>query len=126
MAKPIIHEFQQPIYPIKLWVCISKNTTDLKDKFRYATSGKSIDVDFIKSNEAVTFYVQSESDNSFGVLIASELKSFMTTRNIVHESTHAAKFIWDHVNESVIGDEANAYLTAWIADCCEQAVKYKK
>lgn len=113
MAKPIIHEFQQPIYPIRLWICISKDLSDLQNRFNYATNGKPIDIDAIYNHEAVTYYVKSTGeDKSYGILIASELKSLMTTKLIAHESTHAAKFIWDHINESVIGDEANAYLTA--------------
>lgn len=49
--------------------------------------------------------------------------SIGTIATIAHESTHAARLIWEHMGEGCTGVEADAYLVGWIASCCDKALR---
>ena len=124
--KAIIHQFDPVIYPCKLWVSITANLKGLEERFVDATTEKEINTSFIDKHEAVTYYVQQkEKPTYYGVLIATTSKSYLTTKLIAHESSHAADFIWQHIGERTAGDEANAYLIGWIAECIEKVKQNK-
>ena len=124
--KTIIHEFDPVIYPVKLWVSITTDLKSLSDRFCNVGTKSDIDTSFVDNHEAATYYVQQkEKPTYYGVLIATTAKHYLTTKLIAHEATHAADFIWKHVGEQDIGDEANAYLVGWIAECCEKIIKNK-
>lgn len=126
MSKVQIHQFDPVIYPVKLWVVATTDFKSLSDRFCDAETKKDINTSFIDRHEAVTYYVQQkENPTYYGVLIATTSKSYLTTKLIAHESTHAADFIWQHTGERVSGDEANAYLVGWIAECCEKVKRNK-
>lgn len=126
MRKAIIHQFDPVIYPIKLWVSVTTDLKALSDRFCNADTKKDIDVFFIDRHEAACYYVQQkEKPTNYGILIATTSKYYLTTKLIAHEATHGADFMWQHMGERETGDEANAYLTGWIADCIE-AVKRNK
>lgn len=124
--KAQIHEFDIAIYRIKLWVSITTDLKSLSDRFIDADSEKEINAEFIDNHEAATYYVhQKEKPRYYGVLVATTSKSYLTTNLISHEATHAADFIWSHIAERERGDEANAYLVGWIAECIEKVKKNK-
>jgi hypothetical protein len=125
-SKSILKEFDPVIFPVKVWVSITDDFDKLSETFSDATSGRDIDTSYIDGHEAVTYYVHRKNKpKDFGVLIATTSKSYFTTKLIAHEATHGADFIWDHTGESDRGDEANAYLVGWIADCIEKTTKQK-
>jgi len=126
MKKAIIHQFDPVIYPFKLWVSISSDGAAFSDRFKDGDNGKELNVSVINEHEAVTYYVQQkEKPTYFGVLIVFSEKKYCTCKLIAHESTHAARFMWEHVRENGTGWEADAYLVGWIAECCEK-VKLNK
>ena len=59
-----------------------------------------------------------KEDNLIGILIVFENVKSFTVKTIAHETAHAVKQIWNHLGEDYFGDEATAYLSGWIADCC--------
>lgn len=121
---PQIHEFDPQIYPVKLWIVKNPTEDYIHDNFEEADGSK---LNFnIKSHYAMCCYtsvIVRKGDKSFGVLISTFHKP--TTGFIAHESTHAARFIWDWLEEGETGREADAYLVGWIADCCEKVIKNK-
>jgi hypothetical protein len=125
--KPVkIHEFDPEIYPLKLWIAITEKGEPLAERFKDATTGKELNIGFISKHEAVTFYVQQkERPTYWGVLIVFAQRRYCSTKTICHEATHAARFMWDHIHETSTGEEADAYLVGWIANCIEIAKNFK-
>ncbi len=124
--KTLIHKFDSILYPIKLWIAVTNDGTELQDKFVYHDTREAIDITTLKGSETVTFHVtEKEGDKHKGVLIIFCDKKFLTIRTIAHEATHASDMIWNHIGERASGEEANAYLVGWIAQCIEEVKHYK-
>lgn len=124
--KAIFHQFDPYIYPVKLWITITKDFKALSDRFCVGESKEDIDISFMSKCEAATYYVMHKEKPCYhGILIATTSKAFFSTKNIAHEATHAARMMWRHMGEDVTGEEADAYLVGWIAECCEK-VKLNK
>lgn len=119
-----IHQFDPVIYPVKLWVVKNPNLNEIKDKF-LVYNNNELNIRNNENANATTYnkVVIYKETNKFGVLIL--IHSKLSISNISHEATHAARVIWDWLNEDCTGVEADAYLVGWIADCIEQ-VKLNK
>ena len=121
-----IHEFDPVIYPYKLWVIIDKKPTDIADKFN-EYSGKPID--FIDRDamglEAFTMPVARKENPNFGVIIFFRSKKGMSYELVAHESSHAAKFLFEHISADIKEHEPFEYVVGWIAGCCEKVKKNK-
>lgn len=118
--KVLIHQFDPVIYPFKLWVCITDNLSAISERFNEYPSGNEFEVTNTEKMLAFTQNVQQKSDGLVGSIIVFKKKKDCITRLIAHESTHAARMLWDHVGERESGMEADAYLVGWIADCIEK------
>jgi hypothetical protein len=121
-----IHEFDPVIYPYKLWVIVDKKPTDIADKFN-EYSGKPID--FIDRDtmglEAFTMPVARKENPKFGVIIFFRSKKAMSYELVAHESSHAAKFLFEHISADIKEHEPFEYVIGWIAGCCEKVKKNK-
>lgn len=124
MKKTIIHQFDPLIYPVKLWVAITKDNKSLNERFMWKYDNSDIDIDF-DNNDGITGLVKSRENNLIGVLIVFENKKAVTISNIAHESSHAVDDIWTRIGEKNVGHEANAYLIGWIAKCINEAKNSK-
>jgi uncharacterized protein YjaZ len=121
-----IHQFNPEIYPVKLWVTITKNGEELQGRFCYL-NGKDMDISLLKNNEATVYVIQQKDGERYkGIIIVFTEKKYMSVKTIAHEATHAARFIWDHLGEVFPSEEADAYLVGWVAKCCEIVKDYKK
>ena len=119
MKKIQIHQFEQPIYPYNLWVCISGELTPIKERF-LNDEGKEIEGD-IKNFRAVTINaITKEDPHDNGVIIVFKHKKYLTTSVVAHESYHASQSFWEHIGETYPSEEATAYLIGWIAECCDK------
>lgn len=119
-----IHEFDPQIYPVKLWI-IKKPTQELIDENFIEQNGNNLNFG-TRSHAVMSCYNQvvlNKNTNLFGIIISMWSKP--STKHIAHESTHAARFIWDWIEEGSTGVEADAYLVGWIAECIEK-VKLNK
>lgn len=124
MKKMIFREFDPVIYPLKLWVTVTNRIEDLNENFT-TISGDNIYLDASSDIEALVPKVILQYNDLNGVLINFSSKRCMTIKYICHEVNHALKLIWEHLNEDVIGEEAEAYLAGWIGECIEK-VKLNK
>jgi len=114
--KNTFYEFDPVIYPVKLWVVVTDSNKILNDRFSWYPEEK-IDVDFNIVNAATGMALKKDG-KLLGVLIVFETSKQMNVKNIAHETSHAVKKIWNHLHEDFFADEATAYLSGWIADCC--------
>lgn len=117
--KVVFHEFNPVLYPLKLWVVKNPTGEAIKNRFE-EHNGKPINADFRDIAVASTYnrIVCDKQTNKFGILIS--IHSTPSVGSTAHESTHAARFIWDWLDEVEPSAEADAYLVGWIADCIWQ------
>jgi len=114
--KNIFHEFDPVLYPVKLWVIVTDNNKVLNDRFSWYPK-EDINIDFNISNATAGIALKKKGE-LLGVLIVFENSKQLNVKNIAHETSHAVRRIWNHLGEDYFGDEATAYLSGWIADCC--------
>jgi hypothetical protein len=125
MSNPVaIHEYDLVIYPYKIWVTITDNLIPLMARFKEADSDNELDTKGIDKFAATTFIVEEKETGRFGILIQFSSYEYCDVRNIAHESTHAARYIWDRLDEDITGAEADAYLVGYIAKCIEDTKNY--
>ena len=122
----IIKEFDPVIYPYKLWIVINKSPLCLPDIFDEYTGEK---MEFIERDtekmEAFTMPVIHKESESYGVVIFLRSKKSMTYELVAHESSHAAKYLFEHIGADIKDHEPFEYVIGWIAGCC-QKVKNNK
>lgn len=118
------HEFDPVIYPFRLWVVIGGTDKEISDSFlQYdGTDIEGIDKEISKS-EALTMPVMSRVGNHYGVVVYFANRRVMTCSAIAHESSHAAKFLFEHIGADVKEHEPFEYAVGWIAGCCDKAKK---
>lgn len=117
--QPQLYEFDPAIYPLKLWI-IKNPTKEFIDNNFTEFNGDSLNFNVSKS-AAMNCYNQvvvNKNSQFFGIIISILTKP--SVKYIAHESTHAARFIWDWLQEGNTGVEADAYLVGWIAECIEK------
>lgn len=117
--KVVFHQFDPIIYPVKIWVVVTNNNKIINERFESHPDGLPLLFDFENFNAGI-FRVVNKEDGLKGVLIIFSNKKALTPKIIAHETAHATEEIWEYLNESRMGNEANAYLTGWIVDCIWQ------
>jgi len=123
---PKVHEFDPELYPVRLWVIISNNTSVLSEDFKDANNNFELNIKQPNGNgAAVTLYVRRKGTVNYGAVILILSRKELDYETVAHESTHAASIFWRHIGETEWGEEANAYLTGWVAKCIEIAKNYK-
>ncbi|MBK5722568.1 hypothetical protein JGH11_16970 [Dysgonomonas sp. Marseille-P4677] len=121
-----IHEFDPVIYPYKLWVIIDKSPTIIADRFNEYTNEPIhfIETDTAKA-EAFTMPVVHKENPHYGVLLFFRSRKSMTYELVAHESSHAAKYLFEHIGAEIKEHEPFEYVIGWIAGCCEKVKKNK-
>ena len=121
-----LHEFDPVIYPFKIWICIAKDFKKVLDEnFLDYSTNKAIEFEDEGNTGAVTFAVIKKDTRKFGAVIFFPTKKSMSIGYIAHESSHAAKDLFDHIGAEVKHHEPFEYLLEWIAGCCEKVKKTK-
>jgi hypothetical protein len=117
-----LKQFDPVIYPLKLWVVISKDGTDLNGLFQNRETEELIkfeDAEYnLRDSMAETFSVMEVKSGRFGILIIFTQERYMTCKIIAHEAVHAAGMICRSIDQRVRSEEYFACLTGWIAECC--------
>ena len=129
MTKVIVHEFDPVIYPYKIWIAVSNNLNTACEMFLDADTDK----DFIFSDgdngnkyAAMALPAIKKDGRYCGTLIPFKSKKEMSVRNIAHESSHAAKQLFEYIGADTRPHEPFEYIVGWIAECCEKVLKNKE
>lgn len=124
--KSEIYEFDPVIYPYKLWVVIGKTPNAIAEQFNEYTGNT---IEFIESDtkmmEAFTMPVIKKDNSSYGVVIFFRSKKSMSYGLVAHESSHAAKYLFEHINADMEVHEPFEYVIGWMAKCCEKVKNIK-
>jgi hypothetical protein len=119
-----ICEFNPVIYPYRLWVIVDKSPDCIPNEFDSYGGGQilSINTD-TRGLEAFTMPVIKKNPQRFGVIIYFRSKKSMTYELVAHESSHAAKYLFEHIGADIKEHEPFEYAIGWIAGCCEKVKK---
>lgn len=122
MKKVQIHQFDPVIYPFKIWVVVNKTPDILSEHFKKYDGKDLIFVEGDGSNrlEAFVLKVQSKEKGNYGAVLYFRNRKSMTYELVSHESSHAAKFLFEHINADIFEHEPFEYVLGFIADCCYQ------
>lgn len=122
-----IREFDPVIYPFRLWVIVGGTDKEITDSFLQYKGEEIESLDKgISKSEAFAMPVISKESNRYGVVVYFVNRRVMTCSVIAHESSHAAKFLFEHIGADVKEHEPFEYVVGWIAGCCEKAKKNKE
>ena len=122
-----IREFDPVIYPFRLWVIVGGTDKEISDLFLQYEGEEIESLDKgISKSEAFAMPVISKESNHYGVVVYFVNRRVMTCSVIAHESSHAAKFLFEHIGADVKEHEPFEYVVGWIAGCCEKAKKNKE
>ena len=114
----IIYEFDPVIYPYKVWVIVTKKTDIITDKFLTYDGDEIREFDKMCNKlSAYVFPVLTKDKTQYGVLIVFYSKACMTYEIVAHESSHAAKYLFNHINADMTEHEPFEYVVGWIARC---------
>lgn len=119
----ILKEYTQDIYPFSIWIGISSDFDKVTNKFISLEYGEKFELDDTNTLASTLSVFKS---GKAGVLILFKERKLMNTRNISHESSHAAKIIFKLIGAEVQHHEPFEYLVGYIANCCEKTKNYKK
>ena len=109
------YEYDNGIYPRKLWVHIGRDLNKLIETCFDGCEAPDADYGGVTYSNAVR-----KSDSKYGVLVSFPSTKDMTMKNCCHEASH----VCDGIEEAMgmeHGDEASAYLIGWIASCINKA-----
>lgn len=110
-----IHEFDPVIYPYKLWIVVDKVPNIIADKFNDYKGDviENIDPD-TKNMDAFAMQVSKKEDKTLGAVIFFRSKKSMSYELVAHESSHAAKYLFEHIGADVKEHEPFEYVIGWI------------
>lgn len=100
MKKKGYYEYENGIYPLKLWVHIGKDLKELIDSC--FDKCKAPDIDY------------------GGVLVSFPCQKVMSMNYCCHEASHVCDAIEEYTDLEH-GGEPSAYLMGWIASCINKA-----
>ncbi|MCK9592702.1 MAG: hypothetical protein M0Q91_11925 [Methanoregula sp.] len=116
-----IHQFNPVIYPYKIWIVVSKSADIIAERF-YEYNGKPIE--FLNRDtgnlRAFVMTVTSKDQAYYGAIMLFRSKKSMSYELVAHESSHAAKYLFEHIGADVKEHEPFEFVVGWIADCCYQ------
>lgn len=122
-----IYEFNPAIYPYIVWVVINKTPDVITDAFN-GYDGKPIkNIDASSSNlEAFVMPVVRKENPKFGVIMFFRTRESMSYELVAHESSHAAKYLFEHIGADIREHEPFEFVIGWIAGCCENVKENKE
>jgi len=119
MNKIKIHEFDPIIYPFKIWIIINKTPDILSEHFK-EYSQKDILWGNSETSKLKAFSLKAykKDNSSYGAILYFRNKNSMSYGLVAHEASHAAKFLFEHIDAEIYPHEPFEYVLGWIADCC--------
>lgn len=120
----IFKTFDTVIYPRQVFIVAGGTRSDIAHLFDDRDNDPLwIDSEFLVGAECVTQAVKRS--DLIGVLVWFPDIDKFKSRNITHESVHAANVIFHDLGIEVdtANDEAQAYLAGFVSDCIDQIIQ---
>ena len=125
MKEIVLNRFDPVIYPFKIWVAITDDFNSVGNKFLSYKENEDIKFSNTDKCHAMTISVMHKEDLKYGALLLFKTKKDGTIGTITHESSHAAKLLFEHIGADVSEHEPFEYLLGWIAGCVATVFKVK-
>lgn len=126
VQKIAIHQFDPVIYPYKIWVIISRTPEIISEHFNEYNGDQIVFINGdVDRSLAFVMPVMKKDKSSYGAVIFFRSKKSMSFEVMAHESSHAAKYLFEHIGADIKEHEPFEYVIGWIASCC-QKVKQNK
>jgi len=124
-TKVEIHEFDPVICPYRIWIVIDKTPDIIAEKFKEYNGDPVLFTDKDGNNRqlAFTMMVQHKEEKRYGTAMFFRSKKSMSYKLVAHESSHAAKQLFEHISADIKEHEPFEYVIGWIAGCCEKVKK---
>lgn len=127
MKRVLKFEFPLYIYPMSIDISIGNDLEELYKGYTSSTDTEITDFDDVANSLAFTHIVKNKVSKKLRALLHFISEDEVNFQNVSHESTHAAKAVFDYIGADIEDEEAFAYLVGYIAGCCDKAPKrYKK
>ena len=124
--KSAVYEFDPVVYPFKIWVVVGKNPEIITEEFKEYKGTEILNIATDVSRlRAFSMMVCKKCPEYFGAVIFFRSKTHMTYELVAHESSHAAKYLFEHVGADMKEHEPFEYVIGWIAGCIEGVKKGK-
>lgn len=124
--KKIIYEFNPVIYPYKIWIVVDKKPDIISDMFNDYNGNPIENINKDTENlEGFAMMVSKKDIPYYGDVIYFRSKKSINFELVAHESSHAAKHLFEHIGADVSAHEPFEFLIGWIAHCCEEVKKNK-
>ena len=121
-----VYEFDPVIYPYLVWIVVGKTTDVITETFNDCECKPIKDLENDTKNlNAFAMPVAHKSNSSYGVVLYFRNKKSMSYEIVAHEASHAAKFLFSHIQADTRDHEPFEYVVGWIAKCCEKVKKTK-
>lgn len=122
-----VYEFNPVIYPYLVWVIVSETTDIISEKFNCYNEEPIKNIGESSSNlEAFVMPVVRKENPKFGVVIFFRTRKSMSYELVAHESSHAAKYLFEHIGADTREHEPFEFVIGWIAGCCENVKENKE
>lgn len=116
-SKVVFHRFDPVIYPYKIWISVTQNFEAIAERFT-EKNGNNIDILEYENSFATTTDVRCKISGCYGTLINFESRNAITFKTVTHESSHAAKDLFNHIGADARQHETFEYVAGFIAECC--------
>jgi len=124
MKNDKIHEFDPIIYPYKVWIIISEPLKIIGEHFNQFDNKEITSFENCENLDAFVMPVRNKINHMYGCVIYFSSRLSMTYNIVAHESSHAAKYLFEYIDADIKPHEPFEYVVGWIAECCDTAKKY--
>ena len=104
---------------------IAKNAEGISELFDEYNGEPIVWKDDTDRVGAFALPVMQKGTRNYGVLLCFRSRKNMTFDIVAHEASHAAKYLFSHINASIDEHEPFEYVIGWIAKCCGKVKKDK-
>lgn len=134
MSKPKfqIHEFDNGVYPLYLWVVYNGDYSDILREFEPTNPDESLNPDIFEVSDAVVISDMKLRNSGKEGNVVWLSKRNIPAKVMAHESVHIATntFVKIGASHQPYNEEPYAYLVGWATDCidivCKGKYKVKK
>jgi hypothetical protein len=128
MKKIKLYKFDTVIYPFDIWVLINKTPNIISDHFQEYNGDEMVFTDDDGYNRMDAFsmkIVSKENPPTYGAVLYFRNRKSMTSGLIVHEASHASKFLFEHISADSREHEPFEYMLEFVVNCCYKVKKKK-
>lgn len=118
--KQLIYEFDPVIYPYNFWVIIDKTPNVISSNFNEYNGNEITTWENTENLSAFVMPVRSKVNPKYGVVIYFRSRKSITFELVAHESSHAVKYLFEHIGANIKEHEPSEYVIGWLASCIEK------